>query len=89
LLAGFEPRDPRQTLILAPAFIIGCAAFEKDQREQIRKAIFIVKLYIEYKNTDAALQVLDEVWKLMDEKDELSWDWQRVAHRMGMDFLVI
>lgn len=87
LLAGFGARDPSQTLILAPAFVIGCAAFEKQQREPIRKAIKTVKEYMEYKNTDTALEVLEEVWRLMDAKDERSWDWQAIAHRMGMDFL--
>ena len=87
ILFRFGPRDPSQTLILAPAFVIGCAAFEEYQREPIRKAIGVVKNYTEYNNTDTALAVLEEVWRLMDEKDEQSWDWQAIAHRMGMDFL--
>lgn len=87
LLKGFDARDPSQTLILAPAFVIGCAAFEEHQREPIRTAIRTVKSYMEYKNTDTALEVLEEVWRLMDAKDERSWDWQAIAHRMGMDFL--
>jgi len=87
LLSRFEARDPSQTLILAPAFVIGCAAFEEEQREPIRKAIAVVKSYMEYKNTDTALEVLEEVWRLMDVHDEQSWDWQTIAHRMGMDFL--
>ncbi len=87
LLSRFSPRDPSQTLILAPAFVIGCACFEKEQREPIRKAIMTVKAYMEYKNTDTALEVLEEVWRLMDAKDERSWDWQAIAARMKMDFL--
>ncbi|CAG8972589.1 hypothetical protein HYALB_00005358 [Hymenoscyphus albidus] len=87
LLGSFAPRDPSQTLILAPAFVIGCAAFEPEQREPIRKAIGIVKAYTEYRNSDTALEVLEEVWRLMDVRDERSWDWQSIAHRMGMDFL--
>lgn len=87
LLQAFTPRDPSQTLILAPAFVIGCAAFQPEQREPIRKAIGTVKAYMEYKNSDTALEVLEEVWRLMDARDERSWDWQSIAHRMGMDFL--
>jgi hypothetical protein len=87
LLETFSPRDPSQTLILAPAFVIGCAAFEPRQREPIRKAITIVRQYTEYKNSDTALMVLEEVWRLMDLKDERSWDWQSIAASMGMDFL--
>lgn len=87
MLAQFKPRDPSQTLILAPAFVIGCAAFEERQREPIRRAIRVVKDYMQYKNSDTALQVLEEVWRLMDVRSEESWDWQGIAHRMGMDFL--
>lgn len=87
LLSRFAPRDPSQTLVLAPAFVIGCAAFEVEQREPIRQAIRAVKAYMEYKNTDTALEVLEEVWRLMDAKDERSWDWQAIASRMQMDFL--
>ncbi|CAD6443099.1 3bc7813b-9eb7-406c-afcc-96a629f5ed72 [Sclerotinia trifoliorum] len=87
LLQQVPPRDPAQTLVLAPAFIIGCAAFEKRQREPIRKAISVVKAYMEYRNSDAALKVLEEVWRLMDARDERSWDWQSLAHGLGMDFL--
>ncbi|ESZ91499.1 hypothetical protein SBOR_8128 [Sclerotinia borealis F-4128] len=87
LLAQVPPRDPTQTLVLAPAFIIGCAAFEERQRDPIRKAIGVVKAYMEYRNSDAALKVLEEVWRLMDAQDERSWDWQSLAHGLGMDFL--
>jgi len=87
LLEKVPPRDPAQTLILAPAFIIGCAAFEERQRDPIRKAIGVVKAYMQYRNSDAALKVLEEVWRLMDAKDERSWDWQSLAHGLGMDFL--
>ena len=87
LLKLFGPRDPSQTLVLAPAFVIGCAAFEPEQRQPIRDAIAVVKSYMEYKNSDTALQVLEEVWRLMDAKDERSWDWQAIAHDMGIDFL--
>lgn len=87
LLSSFGPHDPSQTLLLAPAFVIGCACFEVDQRQPIREAIGRVKHYMEYKNTDTALEVLEEVWRLMDLKDERSWDWQGIAAGMGMDFL--
>jgi hypothetical protein len=33
------------------------------------------------------LDVLKEVWRLMDAEDERSWDWQSIAYRMGVDFL--
>jgi hypothetical protein len=87
LLKLFPPKDPVQTLLLAPTFIIGCAAFDPAQRPQIRESIANIKAYTHLKNADRCLEVLQEVWRYMDDKDERSWDWQGVAHGMGMDFL--
>ena len=87
LLETFDSQDPSQTLILAPAFVIGCAAFEKPQRESIRKIIATVKSYMSYKNSDTALLVLERVWELMDAHDPQSWDWQTIAYNMNLDFL--
>jgi hypothetical protein len=87
LLKLFPPNDPIQTLLLAPTFIIGCAAFDPAQRGLIRNSIHNIKEYTHLKNTDRALEVLQEVWKYMDDKNERSWDWQSVAYGMGMDFL--
>ena len=87
MLEKFGPSERNQTLILAPAFLLGCAAFKESQRDPIRKAIGTVKSYMNCKNSDSALLVLEEVWRLMDSKDPRSWDWQQIAKRMGMDFL--
>jgi len=87
LLKMFPADSQVQTLLLAPTFLIGCAAFDSAQRPPIRKSIANIKDYTHLKNADRALEVLEEVWKYMDAKDERSWDWQKVAHSMGMDFL--
>jgi len=87
LLELVPARDPNQTILLAPSFIIGCAAFEVEQRTAIRKSIETIKDYTHLKNADRALEVLEEVWRFMDAKDERSWDWQTIAHNMHMDFL--
>jgi len=87
LLELVPPSDPCQTLLLAPTFIIGCAAFETEQRMPIRKSIATIRNYTTLKNTDRALEVLEEVWRCMDAKEERSWDWQGIASGMGMDFL--
>lgn len=87
ILEMFPPESQVQTLLLSPTFIIGCAAFDPAQRGPIRKSIANIKAYTLLKNTDLALEVLEQVWKYMDDKDERSWDWQSVAHAMGRDFL--
>jgi hypothetical protein len=87
VLKMFPPKDPIQTLLLAPTFIIGCAAFDPAQRQPIKDSIKKIKEYTHLKNADRAMEVLHEVWRYMDAQDERSWDWQKVAHDMGMDFL--
>ncbi|CZR70255.1 uncharacterized protein PAC_20156 [Phialocephala subalpina] len=88
LLIKVEPNDCNQSLLLLPTFIIGCATFKPEQREPIRIAIRKIKAYTGFRNSDPVLKVLEQVWSYMDEKDEKSWDWQRVAADMGIDVLV-
>jgi len=87
LLKLFPKDDPRQTLLLTPTFMIGCAAFEPEHRDPIRAAIRSVRSFTGLKNADRALEVLESVWSHMDCRDERSWDWQGIAKGMGMDFL--
>jgi hypothetical protein len=88
LLASFPAGDPLQTLLLAPAFVIGCAAFEGPHRVCVRMCISRVRAYTGLRNADLALGVLERVWGYMDARDARSWDWQGVAREMGVDFLV-
>lgn len=88
LLTEVGPDNSNQNLLLLPTFIIGCAAFKPEQREPIRIAIQKIKAYTGFRNSDPALKVLEQIWSYMDEKDERSWDWQRVAADIGIDVLV-
>ncbi|KAK1251854.1 hypothetical protein MKX07_007333 [Trichoderma sp. CBMAI-0711] len=87
LLESFKPSDPSQTLLLIPCLVIGTACFEPDQRYRIRAAVRAVRGYTGLKNCDRVLELLEEVWALMEQGDWVAvWDWQRVARRMGLDF---
>ncbi|KAK4073685.1 transcriptional regulator family: Fungal Specific TF [Trichoderma harzianum] len=87
LLESFKPSDPSQTLLLIPCLVIGTACFEPDQRYRIKAAVKAVRGYTGLKNCDRVLELLEEVWALMDQGDWVAvWDWQRVARRMGLDF---
>lgn len=81
------PRDDvAQTALLSPAFVIGCAAFQANQQARIREVVRKIRTYTGMKNADVALQVLEEVWRKMNSGQD-SWDWQHIAHSMGIDFL--
>lgn len=88
ILESFKPSDPSQTLLLLPCFIIGTACFTPSQQERVRTAIKRVKGYTGLRNSDRVMDVLEEVWRLMDVGDwSAVWDWPSVSHKLGLDFI--
>ncbi|WQF85510.1 Putative zn(2)Cys(6) fungal-type DNA-binding domain, fungal transcription factor [Colletotrichum destructivum] len=88
IMEGFKPSDPALTLLLMPSLVIGTTCFEPAQQERIRSIVRSVRGYTGLRNCDRVLEVLEEVWHLMDFGDWVSvWDWQGVARRLGLDFL--
>lgn len=89
ILESFKPSDPSQTLLLVPCLVIGSACFTPAQQDRIRKCIRTVKGYTGLRHTDRVTEVLGEVWRLMDAGEWVAvWDWQSVARRMNLDFLL-
>ena len=88
LIESFLPSDPAQTLLLLPCVVSGTACYSEDSRDRIRNAIRVVHGYTGLRNTFKALEILTEVWRLHDAGDYLdAWDWQAVAHRLGVSHL--
>jgi len=88
LLEWFKPSDPCQTLLLLPCFLVGIACFTPAQQRRVRAAIKAVRGYTGLRNADCVLQVLEEVWRLMEAGDWLAaWDWPGVAEKLGLDFI--
>ncbi|KAI2624502.1 fungal-specific transcription factor domain-containing protein [Xylaria nigripes] len=87
ILDSFKPSDPVQTLLLVPCLIIGCASFTTAQQDRVRVAVRTVRGYTGLRNCDRVNEVLEEVWRLMDQGEWARvWDWQGVAKSMGLDF---
>ncbi|KAK9441721.1 OefC [Metarhizium brunneum] len=88
ILESFKPCDPAQTLLLIPCTVIGTACFDSTQRSRIRTAIKVIRGYTGLRSSDRVMELLEEVWSLMDQGDWVSvWDWQFIAKRLGLDFL--
>lgn len=86
ILDSFKPSEPAQTLLLIPCLVIGAACFDRAQQVRIQNAIRAVKGYTGLRNCDRVLELLKEVWRLMERGEWAAvWDWQRVASRMGLD----
>jgi hypothetical protein len=76
-----------QSNVLLPLFLIGCAAFETEQRIEISRAFVGLKACTSLGNIAFAENVVDRVWKLMDAGDPESWDWEKIINQNGWDFL--
>lgn len=87
-LRQLPPDASTQSILLMPVFILGCAAFEPEQRPELRRAFGTLKRYSNFKNIEAAREVVEKVWLIMDAEDERSWDWEAIIDGMGYDFLV-
>jgi hypothetical protein len=61
LLISFPLRDPVQTLLLAPTFIISYGVFDLAQRDSVRSSIYTIKEYTRLTDTDRAHELLKQI----------------------------
>jgi hypothetical protein len=86
IIESFSPSEPAQTLLLIPCLVVGIACFNEDRQERVRKAVRAVRGYTGLRHCDRVMELLEEVWALMDEGDWVAvWDWQAVSRRLGVD----
>ncbi|KAF1963514.1 hypothetical protein CC80DRAFT_7924 [Byssothecium circinans] len=76
-----------QSNVLLPLFLIGCAAFEKQQRIEVNRAFSGLMAVTGLGNINFAKEIVDRIWELMDAGDPESWDWEKLIHQKGWDFL--
>lgn len=78
-----------QSVLLMPVFLLGCAAFEDDQRREIGEAFERLKMWSRLGNIVHADQIVREVWGLMDQgREDESWDWEMLIYKRGWDLLI-
>ncbi len=86
------PDASSQSILLMPVFMLSTAAFLRDQRPELRKAFGTLKRYSNLRNIEAAREVVERLWSIMDAGEEApedgSWDWEAIMKDMGYDFLV-
>jgi hypothetical protein len=76
------------SIMLMPLFLLGCSAFEKEQRVRILRGFDDLVSYSNLRNIDPSLQVVKRVWEVMDTHMEDSWDWEKIISEMEMDFMI-
>lgn len=78
-----------QSILLMPLFILGCAAFEPEQRPEIQRAFERLQDWSSLGNIKYARQIVEQLWQMMDQgRDEETWDWEAIIAKRGWDFLV-
>lgn len=78
-----------QSILLMPLFLLGCAAFEPEQRPEIRAAFARLREWSGLGNITYAGEIVEQVWRMMDEGREAeTWDWEGIIKGRGWDFLI-
>ena len=72
--------------ILLPTFILGCAAFDVEEREDIEKTFNKMAANNDFGNVPLAKKIVQKVWEMMDKGDDRSWDWETIKENMNYDF---
>lgn len=75
--------------LLPFVFILGCAAFEPEQREMIRSCFETLQMQY-FGNVGLARRVVEQMWYMMDQEFlvEETWCWEGVMAGMGLDVLI-
>ncbi|PGH18641.1 hypothetical protein AJ80_04388 [Polytolypa hystricis UAMH7299] len=76
------------SIMLMPLFLLGCSAFEAQQRERVKMGFESLQSYSSLRNIEPAFRVVEKVWEVMDTNTEQSWDWEKIIKDMDMDFLI-
>ncbi|KAL9034815.1 MAG: hypothetical protein Q9214_006872, partial [Letrouitia sp. 1 TL-2023] len=87
-LEAIAPDCPAQSNALLPLFILGCASFLPQHRIRVKKGLDRIREYTHFGNIQPAEDVVGKMWELMDERDERSWDWEKLMLDMGIDCLM-
>lgn len=78
-----------QSILLMPLFMLGCAAFEPEQRPEIQRAFERLQEWSNLGNIKYARQIVEQLWEMMDQGcEEETWDWETIIAKRGWDFLV-
>jgi hypothetical protein len=87
----WESRDEVSagSILLMPLFLLGCAAFEEEQRPEISRAFQRLQEWSNLGNIKYARMIVEQIWEMMDQgREEETWDWETIIAKRGWDFLV-
>ncbi|KAK6498125.1 hypothetical protein TWF506_004365 [Arthrobotrys conoides] len=86
-LSALPPGLYSYGVLLMPVFLLGCAAFDIEQRPEINRKLEEMKT-AGLQNAFHAQKVVERIWDLMDAEDETSWDWEKIIQDFGYNFLL-
>lgn len=78
-----------QSILLMPLFLLGCAAFDPQQRPEIDDAFQRLQDWSNFGNIKNSRLIIQELWRMMDNgQAEQTWDWETIMDEKKMYFLV-
>ncbi|KAK5137150.1 hypothetical protein LTR08_000655 [Meristemomyces frigidus] len=78
-----------QSILLMPLFLLGCAAFDPEQRPEISAAFQRLQEWSNLGNIKYARVIVEQIWEMMDQgQEEETWDWETIIANRGWDFLI-
>ncbi|CAK4035029.1 hypothetical protein BAUCODRAFT_70890 [Lecanosticta acicola] len=78
-----------QSILLMPLFLLGCAAFDPQQRPEIDDAFQRLQDWSNFGNIKHTRSVIQELWHMMDnDRAEETWDWETIMDRQQLRFLI-
>ncbi|KAF2759948.1 hypothetical protein EJ05DRAFT_499138 [Pseudovirgaria hyperparasitica] len=89
ILHLLDPDDPIHGSLLMPLFLMGCATFNPEQRPPISRAFATLRRFDVLEKNNNAETIVNQVWGLMDERDESSWDWEKIIKESNLDFSLV
>lgn len=88
-LPGDQDDQATQSILLLPLFLLGCSAFEPEQRPEIREAFVRLHEWSKLGNITYAREIVEEIWMMMDTgRAEETWDWENVIEQRKWNFLI-
>lgn len=78
-----------QSILLMPVFLLGCSAFEPEQRPEIAQTFERLEEWSRLRNIRHARAIVEEIWQMMDDgRVEETWDWEALIAKKQWSFLV-
>ncbi|KAF2671054.1 hypothetical protein BT63DRAFT_453433 [Microthyrium microscopicum] len=87
-LQSVGAKSPIQSVMVTPVFVVGCCAFDREDRPAVLEAFRMAEEYSHNGNIQHGRRIVQELWDLMDQGNKRAWDYEQVMEDLGMDTML-